>query len=386
MADGETGFGSKKNKGTVVGALPTPFVWVGEPDPFEVLPEHLIPPGELLDPDKAPPPPPSAPEKGAKQAAPLPPPSARPAAAVQFEPEARAPSVSAAAARAKPASVAESVKLPPPVEIKFDDEDPVPPPVRVPPKAAPKADPFDEKMKAQLARSQITAPPAVIMESVGVRYGNGPEIFQDVSLNLKQGSFHYLTGPSGAGKTTLLSLLYLAMRPSRGTIHMFGRPLADIKPENMPKQRRRIGAVFQDFRLIEHLTVHDNVALPLRLAGAPESMIARNVPGLLRWVGLGDHFDLHPSVLSGGEKQRVAIARAVVCQPALLVADEPTGNVDEATAFRLLHLFQELNRLGTTVIVATHNERIVRRFPYPRLHIADRRLRKLPAHSEDSFK
>lgn len=253
-------------------------------------------------------------------------------------------------------------------------------------KAPPKVDPFDEKMKAQLTRSAITSPPAVIMESVGVRYGNGPEIFQDVSLNLKQGSFHYLTGPSGAGKTTLLSLMYLAMKPSRGTIHMFGRPMADIKPDQMPKQRRRIGAVFQDFRLIEHLTVFDNVALPLRLAGAPEAMIARNVPGLLRWVGLGDHFELHPSVLSGGEKQRVAIARAVVCQPALLVADEPTGNVDEATAFRLIHLFQELNRMGTTVIVATHNERIVRRFPYPRLHIADRRLRKLPAHSEDSFK
>ncbi len=248
-----------------------------------------------------------------------------------------------------------------------------------------KVDPPEERMSKPLRNSSM-APPAVLVESVGMRYGNGPEIFQDVSFSLKQGSFHYLTGPSGAGKTTLLSLLYLGMKPSRGTIHMFGRPVADLKPAQVPKQRRRIGAIFQDFRLIEHLTVHDNVALPLRLAGAPESMISRNVPGLLRWVGLGDHMDLHPSVLSGGEKQRVAIARAVVCQPALLVADEPTGNVDEATAFRLLHLFQELNRLGTTVVVATHNERIVRRFPYPRLHITERRLRKLPAHAEDSFK
>lgn len=223
---------------------------------------------------------------------------------------------------------------------------------------------------------------AVRFESVGVRYGNGPEILQDVSFTLESGSFHFLTGPSGAGKTTLLSLLYLALRPSRGTVDLFGTPLAQIPRHQLPPLRRQIGAVFQDFRLLERLTVYENVALPLRLAKVPEDDISRHVPDLLRWVGLREHMNVHPSVLSGGQKQRAAIARAVVAKPALLVADEPTGNVDETTAFRLLHLFYELNRLGTTVVVATHNERVVRRFPFPRLHLNAGRLEELPAHSE----
>ncbi|SDH48384.1 cell division ATP-binding protein FtsE [Roseospirillum parvum] len=218
----------------------------------------------------------------------------------------------------------------------------------------------------------------VAMEGVGLRYGNGPEILQDVSFTLPGRSFHFLTGPSGAGKSSLLSLMYLARTPSRGRLSMFGRDLALVPRQTYPALRRSIGVVFQDFRLLDHLSALDNVALPLRVAGVGEGEIRRHVPELLAWVGLADHLDARPSVLSGGQKQRVAIARAVINRPQLLLADEPTGNVDDRIAVRLLHLFAELNKLGTTVVIATHNESVVRTFRFPRLHLEQGRLTRLP--------
>lgn len=219
---------------------------------------------------------------------------------------------------------------------------------------------------------------AVRFESVGLRYGSGPEVLQDISFTLDQGSFHFLTGPSGAGKTSLLSLLYLARRPSRGSIRLFDEEVSTAARAALPPLRRRLGVVFQEFRLLDHLSALDNVALPLRVAGVAEADIHRHVPELLAWVGLGDHMHAKPPTLSGGQKQRVAIARAVINRPELLVADEPTGNVDDRTALRLLHLFSELNKLGTTVVIATHNEGLVRRFQFPRLHLEAGKLDVLP--------
>jgi cell division transport system ATP-binding protein len=190
---------------------------------------------------------------------------------------------------------------------------------------------------------------------VGLRYGTGAEVLRDLDFRLANGGFYFLTGPSGAGKTSLLKLLYLAQRPTRGRIQLFGEELSEAPREALPVFRRRIGVVFQDFRLIRHLSAFDNVALPLRIAGRAEAEVATSVRELLDWVGLADRAAAPPPTLSGGEQQRVAIARAVVAHPELLVADEPTGNVDADMAARLLHLFESLNRLGTTVLVATHD-------------------------------
>ncbi len=199
----------------------------------------------------------------------------------------------------------------------------------------------------------------VRFENVGMRYGVGPEVLRDVSFELAQGSFTFLTGLSGAGKTTLLKLICLAEPPSRGLITLFGEDLAVARRRDLPALRRRIGVVFQDFRLLSHLSVYDNVALPLRLAGKREPDYVRDVRELLSWVGLGERMNARPATLSGGEQQRVAIARAVVARPDLLVADEPTGNVDPEMGARLIRLFAELNRLGTTVLVATHDRMLV---------------------------
>ncbi|OAN46568.1 cell division ATP-binding protein FtsE [Paramagnetospirillum marisnigri] len=207
-------------------------------------------------------------------------------------------------------------------------------------------------------------------DNVGLRYGLGPEVLQDVSFALPSGSFHFLTGPSGAGKSSLLRLMYLGLRPTRGRVILFDRDIANTKRYELPALRRRIGVVFQDFRLLDHLTALDNVALPLRVRGVKESEIRKHVPELLSWVGLADQLGAKPSTLSGGQKQRVAIARAVIGRPDLLLADEPTGNVDDHIAMRLMYLFEELNKLGTTIVVATHNELLVQRFAHlPRLHI-----------------
>ncbi|MTJ79841.1 MAG: cell division ATP-binding protein FtsE [Telmatospirillum sp.] len=215
----------------------------------------------------------------------------------------------------------------------------------------------------------------VQFDNVAVRYGRGPEILQDISFSLPAGSFHFLTGTSGAGKSTLLRLMYLGQRPARGRAALFGRDITTLRHYELPALRRRIGVVFQDFRLLDHLSALDNVALPLRVSGTRESDIRKFVPDLLTWVGLAEHLHARPPTLSGGQKQRVAIARAVIARPELLLADEPTGNVDDQIAMRLMYLFEELNKLGTTVVIATHNENLVSRLPHPQLHLEDGRLR-----------
>lgn len=203
--------------------------------------------------------------------------------------------------------------------------------------------------------------PVVRFENVGLRYGIGSEVLRDVTFSLEPGSFHFLTGPSGAGKSSLLKLLYLAQRPSRGLISLFGEDVVTLKREALPPLRRRIGVVFQEFRLLNHLSAYENVALPLRISGARESEIRGHVQELLAWVGLADRMHATPPTLSGGEQQRLAIARAVIGRPDLLVADEPTGNVDPDMAYRLMHLFYELNKLGTTTIVASHDMHLIER-------------------------
>ena len=214
----------------------------------------------------------------------------------------------------------------------------------------------------------------VRFDSVGMRYGRGPEVLSDLSFELPSGSFHFLTGPSGAGKSSLLRLIYRAERPSRGLINLFGRDASLLPRDALPTLRRRIGVVFQDFRLLDHLTVFDNVALPLRVAGQARSAYAEDVAELLAWVGLGARMDAFPSTLSGGEQQRAAIARAVISKPDLLIADEPTGNVDPEMARRLLRLFVELNRLGATVLMATHDLTLVNSLNAPVLELSDGRL------------
>jgi len=201
----------------------------------------------------------------------------------------------------------------------------------------------------------------VQFENVGLRYGTGAETLSDLSFALREGGFYFLTGPSGAGKTSLLKLLYLAQRPSRGLIRLFGEDIVTMPRSRLPGFRRRIGVVFQDFRLVRHLSAFDNVALPLRVAGVDDRDLETPVREMLNWVGLGDRASARPATLSGGEQQRVAIARAVIARPELLVADEPTGNVDPEMAQRLLHLFDALNKLGTTIVVATHDIHLIAR-------------------------
>ncbi|MGE0718265.1 MAG: cell division ATP-binding protein FtsE [Alphaproteobacteria bacterium] len=211
-------------------------------------------------------------------------------------------------------------------------------------------------------------------ENVGMRYGRGPEVLRDLTFTVEPGSFWFLTGASGAGKSSLLRLMYLASAPSRGLINVFGRDIATTPRDELPSLRRRIGVVFQDFRLIPHLTARDNVALPLRIAGRPEAEIAAQVTELLGWVGLAGYLDAYPPALSGGQQQRVAVARAVIARPSLLLADEPTGNLDEEIGNRLMRLFLELNRLGTSVVIATHNEGLVQRHDGRVLHLVDGEL------------
>lgn len=203
---------------------------------------------------------------------------------------------------------------------------------------------------------------------VGLRYGNGPEILRDLTFAVEPGSFHFLTGPSGAGKTSLLRLLLLSLKPTRGRVTMFGEDVSNLTQDRLLQMRRHIGIVFQEFRLLDHLTTFENVALPLRVLGQAESEYRPNVTELLEWVGLGERMNALPSVLSGGEKQRAAIARAVIARPKVLLADEPTGNVDPELSSRLVHLFAELNRtLGTTIILATHELPLLDQFNYPRM-------------------
>lgn len=218
----------------------------------------------------------------------------------------------------------------------------------------------------------------ISLSQVGLSYDGGPEVLADVSLTIPPGSFHFLTGPSGAGKTSLLSLMYLAKRPTRGQVLLFGEDTTAAKRARLAMMRRRLGVVFQDFRLLDHMTAFDNVALPLRVAGIAPGVVQRDVTELLKWVGLESEMDKHPPALSGGQQQRVAIARAVVNRPKLILADEPTGNVDDAIALRLMTLFVELHKIGSSVIIATHNHALVERFAFPRLHLENGALTQMP--------
>jgi len=216
--------------------------------------------------------------------------------------------------------------------------------------------------------------PVLALNDLYMRYAHGPNVLHDINLNLAQGSFHFLTGPSGAGKSSLLKLIYLAQHCSAGQMRLFGQDVAQCTRNQKALLRRRIGVVFQEFRLLEHLSVFENIALPLRAAGIKRESYEEDVVELLSWVGLGDAINENPRTLSGGEKQRVAIARAVVAKPELLIADEPTGNVDPDMAIRLMRLFVELNRLGSTVLIASHDLQLVRASGAPVLTINEGRL------------
>ncbi len=224
----------------------------------------------------------------------------------------------------------------------------------------------------------------VKLEGVGLRYGGvtGPGVLHDLNFAIPEGGFRWLLGASGAGKTSLLRLLTLAVRPTSGRLFLLDTAIERARRAELPALRRRIGVVYQDFRLLAHLSAFDNVALPLRLAGRPEGQVRADVEEMLRWVSLTPRAHARPAELSGGEQQRVAIARAVISRPALLLADEPTGNLDDVQAERLMQLLAELNRLGTTVVVATHSTTLVARHPARALLLEDGRLaEEAPSHA-----
>jgi cell division transport system ATP-binding protein len=232
---------------------------------------------------------------------------------------------------------------------------------------------------AEVAHISANAAPALRLEDVSMRYGRATEVLRDITFELDPGSFHFLTGPSGAGKSSLLKLIYLAHRPSAGHVTLFGRDVSRLPRRELPFLRRRIGVVFQDYRLLEHLSVFDNAALPLRIAGRRPSTYRDDVAELLTWVGLGRRFNALPATLAGGEKQRLAIARAVVARPDLLLADEPTGNIDPEMGLRILRLFVELNKLGTTILIASHDQDLVARSGQPVIHLEKGRITRFTA-------
>ncbi len=206
---------------------------------------------------------------------------------------------------------------------------------------------------------------------VGHQYTKGCPIFSGVSFDIERGSFHFLTGPSGSGKSSLIRILYLGLKPTIGSVELFGENARQIKPSLIPLLRQRMGVVFQEFKLLDHLKVIENVSLPLRVRGVDSKRSNKHARELLEWVGLKDQINVYPTSLSGGQKQRASIARAIVSRPQLLLADEPTGNVDDEMAMKLINLFEELNKMGTAIIIATHNQRILERFPYPQLAIEE---------------
>ena len=228
-----------------------------------------------------------------------------------------------------------------------------------------------------IAAASRSADEVVRFDDVSMRYGRGPDVLSDLNFALASGSFHFVTGPSGAGKSSLLKLIYLAARPSKGLIHLFGEDVAHLPASARPRLRRRIGVVFQDLLLLEHLSAFDNAALPLRIAGRKPADYHSDVAELLSWVGLGGRMHAMPPTLAGGERQRLAIARAVVARPDILLADEPTGNVDHEMAIRIFRLFVELNRLGTTVIIATHDQDLIARSGKPVLLLERGRISQL---------
>lgn len=209
----------------------------------------------------------------------------------------------------------------------------------------------------------------ITLEHISMEYTAGQPILKDISLTLERGSFHFLTGASGAGKSTLLSLLSLQGRATHGKFHMFGENVTQMQREELPRLRRRIGIVLQDYRLLDHLTVLENVSLPLKVMGESDEEIVPKALELLEWIGLSEHQNAKPPTLSGGQKQRTAIARAVITKPDILLADEPTGNLDSELAQRFMYLFEALNQTGTTVLIASHDEHLISLFNYPVLRL-----------------
>lgn len=214
----------------------------------------------------------------------------------------------------------------------------------------------------------------VRFDHVGLRYGVGAEVLRDINFSITSHSFQFLTGASGAGKTTLLKLILQTLRPTRGRVTLFGQSVNALSKNELAHLRRKVGIVFQDFRLLDHLTTYENVALPLVVQGKEEATYRAEVIELLQWVGLGEKLHIPPIMLSGGEKQRAAIARALIMQPALLLADEPTGNVDPPLARRLLRLFIELNHSGTAIVLATHDLQLMDLVDARRMVLAEGQL------------
>lgn len=215
----------------------------------------------------------------------------------------------------------------------------------------------------------------VAFERVALSFPGTKDIFQNVSFMLNPGSLHFLTGGSGSGKTSLLKLICLDyLATSKGSIRLFGRNSATLRTGEIPLIRQKMGIVFQEFSLLDHLTVIQNVALPLILRGSDERRAQEQATEMIRWVGLSPWIKSYPPTLSGGQKQRVAIARAVIHRPPLLIADEPTGSVDEENAIKILYLFEELNKMGTTVLIATHDRHLAANFPYPELEFRNKTL------------
>lgn len=216
---------------------------------------------------------------------------------------------------------------------------------------------------------------AISFANVAARYEHGADVLTDVSFNISAGAFYFLSGASGAGKTTLLRLIYQLHTPSAGQIKLFGRTTADISRDDIAALRQKMAIVFQEYSLLSHLTVFDNIALPLRVRGVPEAKIKKLVAKVLDWVGLGKYADANPRALSGGQQQRVSVARAIIVQPAILLADEPTGNLDDENASRLMELFIQMNKLfGTTIILATHNKKLMDTYKFPVLHVENHRV------------
>jgi len=216
--------------------------------------------------------------------------------------------------------------------------------------------------------------PVIHMEKVSMGYLNGQKVLRDISLSIPQGGFYFLSGVSGAGKSSLLNIMALSIRPTHGKITLFGTETTALKHNELPSLRRRIGTVFQDYRLIDHLTIEENVGLPLKIAGEPKKQIAEKVAELLNWVGLEAYHKVRPEILSGGQKQRASIARAVIATPEILLADEPSGNLDASLRFKFMHLFETLHKNGTTIIFATHDDMLISSFKHPVLKLKDGRL------------
>lgn len=216
------------------------------------------------------------------------------------------------------------------------------------------------------------------LNNVSAHYTPDVPVLKSVDLHLDTGGFYFLTGASGTGKSTLMRILSLTQKASGGTVEVFGRRIDSMRHAQLHKLRRKIGLVVQDYHLLEHLTIRENVGLPLKIAGEKAGEIRPKVKELLEWVGIGDHADAHPATLSGGQKQRAAIARAVIANPQVILADEPTGNLDPALSMKCMYLFQELNKMGTAILFATHDEHLISQFNYPVLHLKDGRLTRRP--------